>query len=614
MTPILMGSWAAARVGALPRTAATISTKPTRTMSRFIASPSALSPLGPDHVSHVRTTRELHHRGEVTVNEESADLHPQDAQGMRGKVVVERGPPDLAPSFLNADHVRALEGVNGAHVGAGDVGDEEPARHRRAAEIDGREVATLAIAIHHGEGELAGGRIPGRGGVQQGERAEVGHVVHTPDHVLLPIGGQIVGGTVDLDVEGCRERVLRVETQRVIDRLPEEPRRAREDRGDRIDELGEVGEPDSPAVPDEAVQVRGHGEGVGEIVALLDAAHAILVAAGAVPDVPLVEGDVDRMGDPLGQPDLLDEGRADADRPLRLVRLEDIRVVIGLARVEMNAVVVHDRGQTLENDGVPVAPAVVPAADELDGGIRPFHDQGEGAGLLDVVLGAEAADLPAAVHLVAEPPVADPIGLRMPVLTPQVRPGGIAGAVAVLDPGLGLVHGAGAHVDADVGLGADAAAILDELVGAEAVGLLGVPGELGPARASIDGPDTVEPVIAADEVAPRPAQHGYAERADRLQDIEPVAARVAQGGALLEDSAVDAAAEMLDEVSEDAPIHAADAAIQVDADPGHGAPLEARSLPPPKSSSEWPWLCFSSLSPIGGEGRVRGRRRGRMLT
>src|SRR5207249_12337166 len=139
----------------------------------------------------------------------------------------------------------------------------------------------------------------------------------------------------------------------------------------------------------------------------------------------------------------------------------------------------------------------------------------------DAVLGAYAPALPAAVHVVAEPPVAVPMGPAMPVLTPQVRPGGIAGAVTVLDPGLGLVHGAGAHVDADVGLSPDAAAILDELVGAEAVGLLGVPGELGPARASVDGPDAVEPVIAADEVAPRPAQHGYAERADRLQDIEP---------------------------------------------------------------------------------------------
>jgi hypothetical protein len=48
---------------------------------------------------------------------------------------------------------------------------------------------------------------------------------------------------------------------------------------------------------------------------------------------------------------------------------------------------------------------------------------------------------------------------------------------------------------------------------------------------------------------------------------------------------------MLDEVSKDAAIHATDATIQVDADPRHGPPLEARILPPPQSSSEWP--CFS---------------------
>src|SRR5712691_2514187 len=127
MAPILMGSWAAAGAGALPRTIATISMKPTRTMSRFIAPPSALSPLGPDHASHVRRTRELHHRGEGTVNEGSADLHPQDTQGMRGEGVVERGSAGLAPTLLDADDVRALEGVDGAHVGAGDVGDEDPA-------------------------------------------------------------------------------------------------------------------------------------------------------------------------------------------------------------------------------------------------------------------------------------------------------------------------------------------------------------------------------------------------------------------------------------------------------------------------------------------------------
>src|SRR5712691_2269637 len=220
------------------------------------------------------------------------------------------------------------------------------------------------------------------------------------------------------------------------------------------------------------------------------------------------------------------------------MRLEDVRVVIGLARVEVNAVIVHHRRQTLEHHGVPVAPAIVPATDELDGGIRALHDQREGAGLLDIVLGAEAPDLPAAIHLVAEAPVADAVSLGVAVLAPQVRPGGMARAIAVLDPALRLIHGAGTHVDADIGLGPDAPAVLDELVGAKAVGLFGVPGELRPARAVVNGPDPAEP-----------AEHGHPEGADRLQHVAAVAALVAQGGSLFEDAAVDAAAEMLDEVS-----------------------------------------------------------------
>src|SRR5712691_786288 len=282
------------------------------------------------------------------------------------------------------------------------------------------------------------------------------------------------------------------------------------------------------------------------------------------------------------------------------MRLEDVRIVIGLARVEVNAVIVHHRGQTLEDHGIPVAPAIVPATDELDGGIGVLHDQREGAGLLDIVLGAEAPDLPAAIHLVAEAPVADAVRLGVAVLAPQVRPGGMARAIAVLDPGLRLIHGAGAHVDADIGLGPDTPAVLDELVGAEAVGLFGVPGELRPARAVGDGPNAVEPVIAADEVAPGPAEHGHPEGTDRLQHVAAVAALVAQGRSLLEDAAVDAAAEMLDEVSKDAAVHAAHATIQVDADPRHDPPLEARSLPPPQSSSES--RCFSSSMGTGQSG------------
>src|SRR5947199_10416178 len=65
--------------------------------------------------------------------------------------------------------------------------------------------------------------------------------------------------------------------------------------------------------------------------------------------------------------------------------------------VEVNAVIVDDLRQAVEHRHVPVADAVVTAADELDGRIGPLHHERETPGLLHVVLGAQAADLPAAV-------------------------------------------------------------------------------------------------------------------------------------------------------------------------------------------------------------------------
>ena len=204
---------------------------------------------------------------------------------------------------------------------------------------------------------------------------------------------------------------------------------------------------------------------------------------------------------------------------------------------------------------------------------RYASDEGERAGLLDVVLGAEVADLPAAVHLVPEPPVAHAVGLGMAVGPPEVRPVGVPGAVAVLDPGLGLVHRARPHVDADVGFGAEDAAVLEELVRAEAVRFLRVPRELGPARSLRRRPHPVAPMVSTHEVPARQPEHGDPKRADRVQHGAPEPARVAQRGALVEHAAVDAAAEVLDEVAEDPRIHGADPAGKVDRDPGHGAPF-----------------------------------------
>jgi hypothetical protein len=189
-------------------------------------------------------------------------------------------------------------------------------------------------------------------------------------------------------------------------------------------------------------------------------------------------------------------------------------------------------------------------------------------------VGVEIADLPAAVHLVAEPPVAHAVGVGVAVLSSQIGPRGVPGPVAVLHPRLGLVHRPRAHVDADERLGAEHAAVLDELVGAESVGLLRVPGQLAAPETLRPGADTVEPVVAADEVAARPPQDRNAQRPGGVEDVAPEAALVAERRALVVDAAVDAAAQVLDELPEDARVHGAQTPRQVDADAIHRAPLE----------------------------------------
>src|SRR5204863_184090 len=303
------------------------------------------------------------------------------------------------------------------------------------------------------------------------------------------------------------------------DRLQEKPPGIGEDRRDRVDELGEVGDAHRAAVADEAVQVGGDSQGVREVVAFLHAAHAVLVAARSPPDVPLVEGDVDGMRDPLRVAHALDQGRADPDRALGLVRLEHRGVVVGAARVEVDRVEVDELGEAGQRDLVPLAPAVLATADELDRRIGALHDHGERARLLHVVVRIHVADLPAAVHLVAECPVAHAIGLGVSVLAAQIRPRGVADAVAVLDPRLGLVHRARAHVHADERLGAEHAAILDELVGAEAIRLLGIPRQLAAPRSLVSRPDAVEPVVAAHEVAAGPAEDRDAQGSRGIERV-----------------------------------------------------------------------------------------------
>src|SRR5262249_55500394 len=86
--------------------------------------------------------------------------------------------------------------------------------------------------------------------------------------------------------------------------------------------------------------------------------------------------------------------------------------------------------------------------------------------------------------------------------------------------------------------------------------------------------DAIQPVIPAHEIAAGPAQHGEAQRPRRLQHVATETTGVGQRRGLVVDAPVDAAAEVLDELTEDPPVDGTDAALAIDGDARH-----ARSLP-----------------------------------
>jgi hypothetical protein len=76
-------------------------------------------------------------------------------------------------------------------------------------------------------------------------------------------------------------------------------------------------------------------------------------------------------------------------------------------------------------------------------------------------------------------------------------------------------------------------------------------------------------VVVAHEVAPRPAQDAEPEIAQKAEYVATKAVGVAESRALLKDPSVNAAAEMLDEPSEDVAIEDAKLATGIYCETGH---------------------------------------------
>ncbi len=364
------------------------------------------------------------------------------------------------------------------------------------------------------------------------------------------------------------------------------------DRRDDVDELRQAGDRDAVGVPEQGDEERPEDDGVGDAVVVLQEAGGlgpvvlleglrVRLPLGQVPDVPLVEGQVDLLlrlqaGAHVvgGRDDVVDErlhvdggGEEGVDVPV-------LGPVVGVQRDVVDEVVglLEDRRLPLGEGRHGLAGGT--AGDEFDAGVQLAHGPGRLGGDAAVFLGGLVAGLPGAVHLVAEAPESDAEGVLVAVGDAEVGEGGASRVIGVLLEFEGLGDAAGAEVDGHhgFGLGADLAEEVDVLGEAEAVRLGGVPGEVETAGAAVRRAHGVFPLVARDEVAAGVADGGDAQFADEAEDVLAESLVVGCGVVGFEDAGVDAAAEVFHEAAEEAGVHFADGECRVEGEAGgvHG--------------------------------------------
>lgn len=333
-------------------------------------------------------------------------------------------------------------------------------------------------------------------------------------------------------------------------------------------------------------QTRGHRP-------VADALGGLARLLTLVPDIPFIERDVHvvralQMG--LGGVDggghVLDEavhihaGGQEAGHVARAVLLEE-RLVVGVAGDEVHVLV-----GLLKNGLLPLAEG----RHAMGGGaahhqfhvrIDLAHAGGHGGGEHAVVLGGLVAELPRAVHLVAQAPHADIERLVGAVGAATFRQLGAAGHVRVLQQVQGLLQAARAQVDGLHQLvAAGGLKPFGHLVQAEFVGFGGMPGQIESTGTFLLGADAVLPAVAGHEVAARVADGGGAEFLDQVDDV--LAEAVLVGGRVvgLVDAGVHATAKVLDERTEQTIVDRSDLKIVIDDETcgqmvllGHGIPF-----------------------------------------
>ncbi len=437
------------------------------------------------------------------------------------------------------------------------------------------------------------------GGVQQADLAVRGGVVPAadrfhPQHLAAAVPGR-VGERVEGGLPPCR------------------PARLGHDRRDHVDQLGQAGRGDPVAVPQQGDQQGADHHRVGDTVAVLQQSRCDCplglvrrVEGPLVPDVPLVEGQLKALARAQSRADVVAGGHHAVDEVLHVLGTgqEAVHVTVDFFVVGVAGHVVHQVVAVLQHGGFPRAErrhagAGAAARHQAQVRVDLAHGPRGLRGQPAVLLGGLVAGLPRPVHLVAQAPQPDPVGLVGAVLAAQLGAGGATGVVGVLQQVARLAHTPGAQVDRHHRLDPGPGRERHELAEAELVGLHGFPGGVQPPWPLGDRPHPVLPAVGGDEVAARVAHHGHAEFGDQRQHVGAQSGVVGGRVSRLEQSGVDAPAEVLDERAEQPGVDLPDGEVRVEHQRGAGL-VRGRSVrhrPPFHERTGGGWVSRRRASP-----------------
>ena len=458
----------------------------------------------------------------------------------------------------------------------------------QAAQFDAQLHAFGEVAVQRKHGGGTGGLVVHHAGAQVGDfrvafGLVAGRVDYRAQHLAVGKAGGL-GKRVEDGLAPCRAAGLG------------------HDGADYIHQLRQAGGLDAVGVVHHHDECAAHYQGVFGVVDFFQQAGCFWPAGLAqvvdgacfVPDVPFVKRQHDALGRVLARRYAIGHGHDFLDRLVHLLYAAKKlgRGVAPVFKIGVQRDEVHVVKAMLQHRVFPLAVGghVVrrrAAGSELDGRVHQAHELGGFVGDAAVFVGGFGADLPGAVHLVAQAPELDVVRCRHAVRFAQVGQSGAAGVVAVLDEFTGFVGAARAQVDGPHGFDVGGLAPFHELVGAELVGFGAGPGQVQAHRAVGRGANTVFPVIARYKVAAGVAHDGGAEFAGQLHHVAAKAACIGRGVAGFIDTGVDRAAQVFDKTAEDAPVKVRDGEVAVDDQAGgdHGVlPVkkrERRGLGPP---------------------------------